>query len=335
MPGFPAVAQPTQELAQSFRLDLAIPDAPAFLILEREGGEVLRPTSARAVATALSGFFGEDGGFVVPEELGVEVSPGLLIGGPNLSVAEYRQHPWLYRLRVSLASSRGTGGEVPTAVSLGIRVTTVDRADLRTSTTYEQEATALAEAINDLYVAERQRLGPTVPLEDIAALPHVQEGTHALVETFRERWSERRWNARIDELALAFRATAADSLVRNLRADRIAAWYTSAHPLGTWGQFIGAISAEAGKILLEDEYSLQGSLGSRFYAGSNAYRAYLEAQVSLREDDDVRWLVNGGAEVRLTDDLWIDFSAGLGLEPAPADSDEPGLFTSFRIGYGV
>jgi hypothetical protein len=86
---------------------------------------------------------------------------------------------------------------------------------------------------------------------------------------------------------------------------------------------------------LEDEYSLQGSLGSRFYAGSNAYRAYLEAQVSLREDDVVRWIVNGGAELRLTDDLWIDFSAGVGRAPAPAGTDEPGLLTSFRLGYGV
>lgn len=325
------VAQPSEQLARTFQLDLAVPDAPALLLLERDGAAILRPSTVRAAAIAASDFFGEGGRFVVPDEIGVEVSPGLLIGGQDLSVSEYRRAPWLYRLRLSIATMRGAQDDATSALALGLRVNTVDRSDLRTSRDYEIEATALAEAVNELILVERQQLGPTVPLESIENLPHVQEQKTRLIETFQKRWASQRWNERISEFALGTRLAGPDSLVGSLDFDRFSAWYTSAHPIRDWGHWLFGLSAGAEKLRTEDEVRFEGRAGSRFYVGTNTHKAFVEAGVSLREEDEVRWLINGGIELRLTDDLWIDFKAGTRTDSA-TDSD-PQLFTAIRIHF--
>ncbi len=327
----PVNAQPAEQFARTFQLDLAVPDAPALLLLEREDDALLRPASVRAAAIAASDFFGASGRLVVPDQLGVEFSPGLLIGGQDLSVSRYRQNPWLYRLRLSVATLRGLDADATSALAIGLRVNTVDRSDLRTNRDYELEATALAEAINNLILIERQQVGPTVPLESIEALPHVQDRKRELIEEFQERWAERRWNERISELALGTRAASPDSLIGHLHFDRLVAWYTSAHPVGPWGQLLVGVSGEAGRMPLEDDFAVSGRGGTRFYIGTNTHKAFLEAAVSLRENDELRWLVNGGVEIRIADNFWLDFRAGARTDPP--DGDDARLVTSIRLHF--
>ncbi len=118
-------------LAKSFKLEFAVPDAPAFTLLEVDQSQVLRPTSVRELGLAVSDFVGDDGKVTIPQAFAVEFAPLLLVNGPHLTVEEYQKKDWLYRLRLSAATRRVSDGPRPTQVAFGLRVGIVDKGDLR------------------------------------------------------------------------------------------------------------------------------------------------------------------------------------------------------------
>src|SRR5688572_9352368 len=65
-------------LASKYRVDFAIPDAPAFVLVKVEDSKILRPVSVRDFALGFSNFQDDDGDFDVPDAFGVEVAPFLL-----------------------------------------------------------------------------------------------------------------------------------------------------------------------------------------------------------------------------------------------------------------
>ncbi len=91
---------------KDYKIDFAIPDAPAFKLLEVDQSAILRPQTVRDLAVVLDGFRGEGNAFVVPRQLGVEFSPGLLIGGGQLHLTDYAARKALYALRLSGATNR-------------------------------------------------------------------------------------------------------------------------------------------------------------------------------------------------------------------------------------
>jgi hypothetical protein len=118
-------------LARSFKLEFAVPDAPAFTLLEVDQSQILRPTSVRELALAVSDFVGNGTTLSIPRTFAVEFAPALLLDGPHLTTAQYQRRDWLYRLRVSAATQRGGNAARPTQVAFGLRAGIVDRADLR------------------------------------------------------------------------------------------------------------------------------------------------------------------------------------------------------------
>jgi len=141
-------------------LDFAVPDAPAFMLLEVEAGNILRPTTTRDFAISLSDFIGSGAALVVPETFAAEFAPFLLMRGDRLTLEEYRKAPWQYRLRVSAATSRAGAG-TPTQLALGLRATVLDGADLRThpqAEALQQMAAALTRQLLDADNAVRARI---------------------------------------------------------------------------------------------------------------------------------------------------------------------------------
>jgi len=117
--------------AKAFKLDFAVPDAPAFTLLKVDQNQILRPTSVRELGLAVSDFVGKEGRITVPQAFAVEFAPLLLLDGPRLTVSQYQKRDWLYRLRLSAATQRVRDGTRPTQVAFGLRAAIVDRADLR------------------------------------------------------------------------------------------------------------------------------------------------------------------------------------------------------------
>jgi hypothetical protein len=303
-------AQRVDSLAQQFEVDFAIPDAPAFELLDVDESSMLRPTTVRAFTVGLANFFkAEDGGFQVPDAIAVEAAPLLLARGPRLTLPQYRASATLYRTRVSAAAQRNAATGALTGIALGLRTSLRDDADLRTDTTYIREATSLATAINAVYTGARRRIGP--PPAPIVLTEAEQDSINRLIEPFRKQWAQTRWNATAFDLAAGVVAASADSLGNDLEVGALAAWGTWALGLGDWGQLLIGGRGTFGRNDPDEGRVLGGDLGARFYAGTNAYKIFVEGQGTLANESASGWLLNTGGEARLLDRLWANFSAAI------------------------
>lgn len=323
---------PDWELLDQLRLDFAVPDAPAFTLLQVTPSTILRPTTVRELGIAVSDFLGSGTTITIPQAFAAEFSPGLLIGGPDLTVSRYARTPWLYRLRVSAATQRATGTAKPSQVALGLRIGIIDGADLRTHPAYRQRQTRFATEINDLMAAVRRRLGPMegqpIAVDDLSA--EERQRLEALMNGIREGWEDKQWNATTLDLAVGMRLSGNDTTARDLGVDRYAAWLTLGTGFGTWGQLLVGTQAGAQRDTLTGDFDAYGSSAARLYVGTNNYKLFVEAQGSFTQDESARWLVNSGGEARFPLGGWITFSAGLEF-----DGDETGLVTNFSVKFGL
>lgn len=294
-------------LAARFQADMAIPDGPAFLLLPTEPSSVLRPGSVREFALMLSDFAGPEG-FRLPDAVGLEVSPALVLIGHRLGLAEYRRRPWLYRLRASGAVQRADSTGGVTQLAFGVRATLLDGSDLRTNPEYVQQATEVAAEINEIVVGARLRAGP--PPAPIVLTQEERRRIEELNEVIKERWADRRWNADVLEVAAGLRAASADSAGGDPEMAEYAVWATYGKGFGSWGQWLVAMMARTRRPEAGAGFAGSADAGTRFYAGRNAYRLFLEAQSELGEAGVPDWFVRAGGEARLLGNVWGAFWAG-------------------------
>ncbi|MBC8144017.1 MAG: hypothetical protein H7X80_00450 [bacterium] len=128
-----------QGLASKSRIDLAVPEAPAFMILGLSSSQVMRPGTLREIAITATDFFRS--GDLLPESFSTEFAPRLLADAGDLSLADYRSSAFLYRLRVSLATSSADSAR---HIALGLRVTLIDDTDLRTDDVFTDQLRAVS-----------------------------------------------------------------------------------------------------------------------------------------------------------------------------------------------
>ncbi len=161
--------------ADVYRVDIAVPEAPAFLLTGGDASALLRPSTIRDFSAAFGDFTDEDGRFMLPASFAVEIAPRLLFFGRRLTVQQYAGLPddidvprsvagaaptfpsvpagslftraWS-TLRVSLATHRANGQDKPTTVALGVRTSPINGADPRLNTRYRREMRSLLAARN-------------------------------------------------------------------------------------------------------------------------------------------------------------------------------------------
>ncbi|HEX8394929.1 MAG TPA: hypothetical protein VF665_21465 [Longimicrobium sp.] len=168
--------------ADAFRVDIAVPEAPAFLLTGGDASGLLRPSTVRDFSAAFGDFTDKDGRFTLPSSFAVEIAPSLLFFGRNLTVAQYAGlpadidnplprapgtpagAPLVYHrappanlfhrawstLRVSLATHRADGQDQPTKIALGLRTSPINDADPRLNTEYRRQIRSLLAARNEL-----------------------------------------------------------------------------------------------------------------------------------------------------------------------------------------
>ena len=170
-------------LAKEISPNFVVPDAPAFKMLDGNPDNILRPSSVKDIGVSFSSFLGEENQITLPRTFAIEFSPGLLLNGQNLSITDYNNNAWWYRLRISLATHRDNQSSASN-LAFGIRVATEDESDLRSNSTYINEATYLAQNIQDLIDQERKRLGPMASIEQIETLPGFIEQKEAFLKEF-------------------------------------------------------------------------------------------------------------------------------------------------------
>jgi hypothetical protein len=327
---------PSAELAKSFKLDFAIPDAPAFDLLEVDPSSVLRPTTVRELGLAVSDFVGDGTALTIPKAWALEVSPALLISGDKLSVADYRARPWLYRFRISGASRVAEEGDRPAAVALGLRGSIVDRADLRTlpNAVWRDTLTQTTALIVKARQAYQDSLseGGMDP-EAAAALADTREFPQ-LWEALEERRGviqDSLWNAFAVDLALGIAAAGSDPSGNDLRVDRYGVWVSLAAPVTRSGQLLVGLWEGAERDSITADMRFTGKANARFYLGRNYAKIFLEGQAKLMDERSPVLLLNSGGEIRPPFGGWARLSAGIEFD---SNSGSDNLVTNFAYKFG-
>lgn len=318
-------------LASSYRVDFALPDDPAFTLLDDNPSDILRPSSVKEFAFSLASFIDTaTGGFAIPQAFAVEFSPGLLIGGNDLSLSEYQRNPWLYRLRLSAGTRRLTGTAAPSEISVGIRTSFIDESDLRTDTALLSRVTAITDQILQVAAASIGRPSSDGSGAEVISYSQLTPSGQAQVDSLNtllqaaiaqaQNQAAEQWNGRALDLAVAALFSSQDSLVKGLQTSEVAGWLTWAEGFGTWGQLM--LGGKAAMLRGPALDSLQGAdssgstmdfaatLSGRFYVGVNAYKVFTELQWSGTKETSTL-LINGGGEAMLRSGLWISFGGGV------------------------
>ena len=318
-------------LAASYRVNFAIPDAPAFELLQVDPSTILRPQTVRELAVGFGSFRDQDGDFTVPRALAIEISPGMLMRSGDLRLTDYLAKKFLYALRLSAAALRDSAGPGPGKLALGLRMTLADEADFRTDAAYAtgEHVTDLTARILAVYEQARMRAGPRGQL---VLLPQEEELIARVNEQIRERWAARYWNADVADVAFAARAGTADSAGHDPKIDALAVWGTYAKGLGGWGQALLGLKLGTERDSLDGELRQSTSIASRLYFGSNRYKGFLEVQQTSLESRDPAWLFNSGFELAVSDWIWANFTAG--IEDRGGDAPSRAV-TSLKLKTGL
>lgn len=319
------------------RADFTVPESPAFKLVDVDESAILRPGSVRELALAFSSFTDStDGGFRLPKSVGIEVAPWLAARSRALKRPEYARRAWLYRFRVSGAVHASDGARRPREIAGGIRFTFLDDADVRLDTVLERRILVILERIADVHTAAVRRCIREQPPAECRGIVRLnaaeQEQVAAIEEEITAASDERAqelWNARSIQVALAFSGRAADTLGNGLRSNVLSAWASATVKTSTGTQLL--VGARGGWVRDtasgERRHRVDGS--ARFYVGGGHYRGFVEGQVgSEQEQDFAPWIVNSGGEVRVSNSVWAQGSAGY---ERGTRTEKPRLTTRFSL----
>lgn len=308
------------------RIDFAVPDAPAFKIMDADPSIIMKPGTLREVGVAVANFLGNGG--TLPKTFATEISPGLLLG--RASLGDYINNPFWYRIRVSAATT--TEPDRGTNLGIGFRITLVDESDLRGDKallnrlipighTIEQRESACSEAIIEKYpkfknpdsiINDAKHFGALIDSCFRSERAGIDSDFNTMIANAREQAKRMNWNKTILELGLAGLASSPDSLAKNLSAEKYAFWLTAGFPLlGQSGQLLIALQATLDRgndhILNHGNFAV----ASRGYFGENGYKGFLEGDWQLGDEQLPSFTAILGGELNLTNGIWLDASFGI------------------------
>lgn len=298
--------------AYEVRGTFAVPESPAFVLLDETPDELLRPTSVNELTATASRFLSGGQGLSLPRSVGIEFSPGLLIGGRTLTVGDYLQRRALYRTRVSLATHRPDETSTATEIALGIRLTLLDGGDLRANNEYRAAIVQISERMV-------RALSPTVTMPTDAESSGVINTTgnasyEALSEELRDtikRYSDDNWNKEKLEAAIAILAASPDTTGSDLRTASFAGWLTYATPVGHSGQFLIGMTGRAHRTPDSTVFRGNSSISSRLYFGANDAKFLLEGRAHWEDRKHPNWGLHTGGEMAVGKGLWLTFTGGI------------------------
>lgn len=315
MQGF---AQQEERVVDLTRMDLAVPDNPANNILGLRNTEILRPSSLREVSVLLGDLFSLNS--TIPKSISFEVAPLLMLSEPSLN--EFRDLHWAYSARLSIATSEGKDGG--RQIALGIRLSLLDRSDLRVNRMLLDEFRIFGKVMTDfgteclennedwalLGNEARDARIKQCAKEKLASAKRIP--VDKSIAAIRDKAKQDAWNEAILEIGAALAAQSQDSLAANLISSSYSAWFTWAQPfLGEKGQLLLGMKGRADRNGYGEDWFSEASVALRGYFGTNSFKGYLEGDLVTRDDRPPTVSAAAGIEVNLSNGIWIDASAGL------------------------
>ncbi|MFH0988681.1 MAG: hypothetical protein V1799_01555 [bacterium] len=310
------------------RMNLAVPDAPAYKILDDNPSNILRPGTMQEVALLAAGF-AQSGG-VLPKTFAVEVAPAMILYGSSLTLSQYRESPFLYRLRFSAASRRLDDNLGGTEASIGFRMTLFDDADPRCDQKYLEQLSGIAlKIVKDVRATNTGFSGSSGRIQKDSS--EQMKKYEDLVDRLRTERKDSLWNASVIEWGTAAKYHSPDSLIRGVRVGKYAGWLSASWPIGSYGQFLFGLSSTLERNASGRMDSSSFGMTARFYAGSNRLKMFGEVQIRSMSNSSSYQLVSLGGEMNVISSSWVEFS--LGFEKRGIEQST--LSTSFSVHWSL
>lgn len=311
------------------RLNIAVPDAPAFKALGTDPSEILRPSDAKQFALIIPNFL-SGSKVVVPSSFAAEVSPGLLLS--NYSLNDYYNKPAL-RALVKTRFSIGSAADesIGRKVALGIRTTLFESKEFKADRAFINENIRnrflkpihkRVDSAFEAYVAlhpevlENQELAKQKKAEIKKSL--VESGVIVdlpqVIDSLKNVYKKKYWNATRLDVAYSYVAQTKDSLVKNLVTDRHIFWLAgSIRPGCNWAQLLFSVNTKLYSI--EGAHKSDWVINHRTYIGANTIKGFLEAQYKKEfldaKTEEKSLLLNLGLEVSVLDGVWLHLGTGV------------------------
>lgn len=306
-------------------VDLAVPESPAFAVLDITPQTVTRPTSTEEFATSLLNGVDKNGNFQAG--VAVDTIPYLLFFGHQTTLEQYVANPngfnvirQLSRLQFSAATAKGANDDDKSLrLALGFRATPWDAGDPRFDQTLikcMKEDTPPFPRIfpgDDDAVKQKQRDEYRKELKKAA-------------ESCREGAEARLWNRSSWSLGVAPSWISTDGTIDRVAANGTAFWTSLA-----WGfEGVPGLKDSAqvilytryrldehvvdpkvnGRFIKQDRVALGGRIrfGGKILNGSVEGLWLLTQQPGRSDDSSVR--VSVGAEYQITRGVWLELSVG-------------------------
>ncbi len=343
-------AQPDSALAKWGKLDFAIPDHPAFSILNNNTDNILRPGNSNELFSLIYANFLNGKTPVIPKDLSVEFAPVQLSGMNTITYADYKKNGKriLYDCKLSIGGKTSEDGDTLQNFAIGLRTTWVDKTALSANQEFvDSVCKALKLSARDEHgfilslINEGQLYnGKSFNEDDVAADNGLRDFVDSLynlnrenfkdarffsIKELRDQYKKKTWNKFKFETAIAFKFSSADSIVRNGYLSKFQLYNTLAVPLGKSGQWLIGINVsserrDSVKITVVDSVNTImdpvkyqntiGTLAMRFYVGSNNFKSFIETSLKNGSDKLLNIGLNIGTEINLADGLWGAINLG-------------------------
>jgi hypothetical protein len=286
-----------------------IPDAPAYTFLGIAPAAISRPTTPRALGTAVINGIDADGD--VNQGLALDIAPWVFIPNMRITLKDYQQPGlnWKYMLantQVSLATSK-TADDNTTNLAYGLRVVLFDASDPMRNSDF---TTRLNANVNK-NCGDRSQPGQI-------------DATAACVEQelikMRQEWANTTWNKAGLSIAAAGGWRYNEGFLNSAHRLGRSVWATGALPVGKFAQVVGQVKYDWVHGAGEDPNLNRLSYGARFFGGSGNFNFYLEyagvRNTKLPENltDRNSRIWSGGVEFKVADKFWLATGLGKGFE---------------------
>jgi hypothetical protein len=331
-------------LAKYGKLDFAIPEHPAFSILDNNTDNILRPSNSQEIFSIIYSNFLSGTTPIIPKDFSMEFSPAQLIGINKITFDAY-SNPGkriLYDTKISIGAKTSDDGKKINNFAVGIRVTWVDHASLSSNKDFltnaisglRNDAIGARNFINDLISKGQLYKGNSITLENIAKDEglknfieslYLSDSTVFSIKKLREKYKNDNWNKGKFETALAFKFNSPDSLMANSYYSKFELYNTAAFKLGKSGQLLLGVNLSDNRmdsvqyaIIDSNKTSIDTvqyhfsniTIASRLYLGTNKLKAFIEGSGKLNTDKMIKLGINVGAEINVVDGLWAMINFG-------------------------
>jgi hypothetical protein len=324
------------------KLNFVVPDLPAFSVLGSEPSNLLRPSTPQAFAMSFSEFY-QDKKIQIPKAFALEISPALLLNakkGP-LQLERYIKNQTINSLRISIGSSTDSLLSISgRSLAIGARISLINKGDFsidmltkiakelrgfRKNTTEKfLPLFAIKNGIDttkldweDL-IFSNEALRKKFNLELDSSENQIQASFLKNIQKIKDDYKKDHWNDEKLDLAFALLSSSPDSLVKNIRFNKIALWLTYAAKTGKNSQLlIGANSGYSKNLLDTSKLTLNKnyfdiSVPVRYLIGTNRVKGFIEAQYSHEgKNKNNKIFMNLGTELNVIDGFWLTFYGGL------------------------